>query len=1518
MEDETSKPQAPGDLPTRYEAIERLGRGGGGEVWAVRDRSTGRRLALKVLAHGSGPAEVDALIRETVALSGLEGLGLPSVLSFGRLVDGRPYLVRELVDGASFESALRAAPGGSPRCGELLEWLARAADVLTHLHRSELLHGDVKPANVIVRADGSVTLVDLGLAASWQERGALPEGLTPHYAAPEVLAGRLVTARSEVFSLGVVLRELLAACPDCGESRRELETIAARATAVDPEERYPSVDEFASALRSGAKLPAPEGAPRDDRWPVDGMDTAAAELLGAIAELEPGALLRVDGPPGSGRTTLLRRVAWTLATRGQSVVWLDEAVCASEDAVRAEVSQASSPRCILVDLGEGVGRDQSGLGESALGELLVRELSEGARVVLVGSLQGVGLEASRRFDVPPLELDAARRLLRRALPSLTDALLQRVLEGTGARPGALRHFVARAGTRAVASSADVEELLAYDAGLAAAAPLEPLSAAQFYLDRGRFTQARSALDLLETRGALETWLEVRWQLGAGSAQSALRILDELGEAPDDPELAGQLAASRGRALLGVGHYDAALEVLAAAEGWPLRPRVEGLAYRGLAQALLGQHANASATLGRALELAEEEGPSRLTALVASSFATALLRAERLTEAAELFRKAIRAAESVGDAGMLSSAQINLAALLKVRGELAPALEMLEAAVDTARRSGRRATLHQALLNLANADLYLGRIERAASSVAAIDEAALTAVAKAQLSGLRAELTERTGRTADAVALYDACEEAWCALGRKREAAEAALEGVLAGVRARSVERSLLRKRLERARELLGDEKTHRALLRLAEARLLLLQGDERGAEERCAEALAEAEAGGQREWLWRSLELEAELCERMGRAQRARRARQRALEVVEDIGSSLPRDLREVYWNDPRRRQLRALAGGNDASTPERGGPRHFLSTTHATAGLSSVSRLTQTPLEQRLARILAVNHELAGEIDPERLCQKIVVHAAELLGADRAFLLLGDERELTVQAMTGAGADSQREFSSSIARKVVETGEPLVSIDASLDGRLEGYASVHQRMVRSVACLPVFDPRGVVIGALHLETRGVTSPRFTDELPTLSAFAEQAAIALENARLVAELRARTLELEESNRELATARGRLEEVLEVRTQRLKAARRELRSTRQALEAHYTYEGLVGTSEPMRRIYAMIERVKGTDVPVLITGESGTGKEVVARAIHQSSPRSTAKFLGVNCGAIPEQILESELFGHVRGAFTGADRERKGLFREAQGGSLLLDEIGETPAKMQTGLLRVLQERRVRPVGGHTEEPVDVRVIFATNRDLEALVRDGRFREDLLYRIRVVELRLPALRERSDDIPQLVDHFFARFAARFQRSKKSLSREALHRLLEYSWPGNVRQLENVLLNAWVLSEDDVIEEEDIDLPIASRAPQGSLNASALGPSALGPSALGPSGLNVSAPGPSGLNASARGSSAPAQATAPGHGDTPSRHTASQHRRDERRRIVEALKACNWNRVKAAELIGMPRRTFYRRLHEYGIQ
>jgi DNA-binding NtrC family response regulator len=318
------------------------------------------------------------------------------------------------------------------------------------------------------------------------------------------------------------------------------------------------------------------------------------------------------------------------------------------------------------------------------------------------------------------------------------------------------------------------------------------------------------------------------------------------------------------------------------------------------------------------------------------------------------------------------------------------------------------------------------------------------------------------------------------------------------------------------------------------------------------------------------------------------------------------------------------------------------------------------------------------------------------------------------------------------------------------------------------------------------------------------------------------------------------------------------------------------------------------------VPVLVSGESGTGKEVAARAIHRASARSNEPFLGINCGAIPEHLLESELFGHVRGAFTGADRERKGLIREAGAGTVLLDEIGEMPHKMQAALLRVLQERKVRPVGGTNEQEIDCRFIFATHRNLRQMVDEGKFREDLYYRIVVVELTIPALRDHVEDIAPLVDYFFGLFAARYKREKKTLTRAALRRLASYDWPGNVRQLEHVLLNAWVLSDEEEIDVEDLELPAVpgaerfrSQAPVAELGA-----------------FDVDEPSPA--------LSAPSPSAPPAPPSPPRRHSLSSHLKDEKARITEALAACNWNRVRAAEMLGMPRRTFYRRLKQYHLQ
>lgn len=242
------------------------------------------------------------------------------------------------------------------------------------------------------------------------------------------------------------------------------------------------------------------------------------------------------------------------------------------------------------------------------------------------------------------------------------------------------------------------------------------------------------------------------------------------------------------------------------------------------------------------------------------------------------------------------------------------------------------------------------------------------------------------------------------------------------------------------------------------------------------------------------------------------------------------------------------------------------------------------------------------------------------------------------------------------------------------------------------------------------------------------------------------------------------------------------------SLKKALGQRFSFDMLVGKSTAMQRLISLIERVAQSLASVLLTGESGTGKELVARAIHYNSLRKEAPFVAINCGAIPENLIESELFGHEKGAFTGADQRKEGLFEAANGGTLFLDEIGELPQMMQVKLLRVLQEREFRRVGGTKNLPLDIRLISATNKVFEDEVREGRFREDLFYRLNVVRVELPPLRERREDIPLLVNHFYQKLTG---EKKLPISSEALQRLIDYDWPGNIRELENLVERCLVL-------------------------------------------------------------------------------------------------------------------------------
>lgn len=267
--------------------------------------------------------------------------------------------------------------------------------------------------------------------------------------------------------------------------------------------------------------------------------------------------------------------------------------------------------------------------------------------------------------------------------------------------------------------------------------------------------------------------------------------------------------------------------------------------------------------------------------------------------------------------------------------------------------------------------------------------------------------------------------------------------------------------------------------------------------------------------------------------------------------------------------------------------------------------------------------------------------------------------------------------------------------------------------------------------------------------------------------------------------------------------------RDNQALRSELKKTFTKGNLLGKSKPMREIFDLLERVAPAQSSVLITGESGTGKEVIARTLHQMSPRASKSFVAVNCTAIPETLLESELFGHAKGSFTGADRRKFGLFEEAQGGTLFLDEIGDMEPSLQAKLLRVLQERKIRPVGETKDIDIDVRVIAATHKDIKKAIQEGLFREDLYYRLNVIPVTLPPLRSRKEDIPLLAQHFLDKHAAANNSPVRGFTPVALHLLMERPWPGNVRELENLVERMVVMSRKPLLD--GVDIPAVETTP-----------------------------------------------------------------------------------------------------------
>jgi Nif-specific regulatory protein len=443
-----------------------------------------------------------------------------------------------------------------------------------------------------------------------------------------------------------------------------------------------------------------------------------------------------------------------------------------------------------------------------------------------------------------------------------------------------------------------------------------------------------------------------------------------------------------------------------------------------------------------------------------------------------------------------------------------------------------------------------------------------------------------------------------------------------------------------------------------------------------------------------------------------------------------------------------------------------------------------QPDLRERMASILAICRKMTSERDLGALLDLIAREAISLLDCDRASIFLLDREANELWSKVALGSDEILRFDArrGIAGTTALTGATVNVRDAYSDPRF--YTGIDEQTgyrTRNLLAVAMRNQRGEIVGAFEVLNKRVGVFTARDE-ESLAALANHAAGAIETAQLIGELKRNHEELEQQNAHL----------------------------RREVESRYSTHGIIGSGPRIQQVVQLIERIRDSVVNVLITGESGTGKELIAKAIHYTSPRTKQPFVALNCAALPETLVESELFGIEKGVATGVER-RMGQFEKANGGTLFLDEIGDLSLTAQAKMLRVLQERVIERVGGRTSMPVDVRVLAATNKDLETEIAKGAFREDLYYRIKVIHIHMPPLREVREEVPLLSNHFLREYCRETGRPPLEFAPAVLRHLSAGAWPGNVRQLRNEVMRLAACAQGERVQEEDLllGLPAAPR-------------------------------------------------------------------------------------------------------------
>ncbi|MFT5431796.1 MAG: serine/threonine-protein kinase PknK [Myxococcota bacterium] len=939
-------------------------------------------------------------------------------------------------------------------------------------------------------------------------------------------------------------------------------------------------------------------------------------------------------------------------------------------------------------------------------------------------------------------------------------------------------------------------------------------------------------------------------------EAIARLTQALGSSPD---VDAQTHTWIARACMLQSRYDDALSHCVKARGAAtsnLQPRLDWI--EGLVNFYRGHYAESESAFEQALDRWRETGHLVEQADVINALGLIHYRQSDLATALNRFHEALGLAARSGDRDRALLTLMNVAVIHQARGEWSLAESRYHEALKTAHLLGHRSGGMKVTQNLGNLYRYLGELDRAAEYLEqslgqAVAES--NAYIEAHNRCLIGEVAWLQGDDSRAIAEIQKALTAFESVGSVGEAADC--QRSLAQVYVARGELGLARKMAEAALRRGAEVGLPRveALANTTLAAVARLEGrDLRAWLDTLSDARNKMRELARPDELWQiGLELHR-LNRDLGRADDAKEAGVAALAALDELAGRLQETRRETFLAArDRRTAVRELRW------------------------LESLGSGSSRPSEGRLTRLLDVNQRLTQELELPKLLEYLIDSAILLTGAERGFVLMLDptvKEPDNLKVVVARNIDQENirnkryKVSYSIAQRVIEAGEAVLTTDAMGDDRYNEYLSIHHLKLRSVLCLPM-SRAGRVLGALYIDNRFQKNAFTDDDLQFMEAFANQAAIALANAQIMSERKEAVEELAKSQAKVEELNSQLRAQLAEKERALEETEQMLVVQRKQLTSAHSYDSIVGDSGPLRSVFHVLDRVCESEIPVLVTGESGTGKELVARAIHYNGVRKNRAFVAINCSSIPETLIESELFGHTRGAFTGATADKKGVFEVASRGTLFLDEIGEMPVEMQAKLLRALQEGEIQKVGSPRTVKVDVRVVAATNRNLAEMIAQKQFREDLYYRLAVVTIALPSLRERIEDVPLLVQHFLEKNRADGLGAIDAISAESMRLLMRYNWPGNVRELETVIKNASIFAEGSILQPQDF-----SNFPNIV-------------------GTNGDLPLP------------------------PSTNTVRRLDELEREAIIHGLEVNSGNKKKTAEQLGIDRRTLYNKLAAYGI-